>query len=236
MSSTTAGSVFLVLILYAYIHVHRKAAPSENSGPMADMAVSVRINRSETNTSGMPTKPAPASDMKSIAHDHWLIARFIVCFGLSNVLQVYLIVYYMLYFDRKIGLAKQGGPDYSLHYVIDDLAVAMPGVSSGLLLFIVFGTTAPLRREYRKWLQPCRRKCQGRDGPIMVAPLNSLNAANSEAFPGRRRTFDEADSFAVDEGARRVSVSSVWELPPMDFDDFSEKDVLPEWPLGEDGR
>lgn len=232
MVSTTVGCIFLVLILYTYIHVHRRAVSNKNSGPMANMDVSFRINRSETDTSGMPTKPAPASDMRNMSYDRWLIARFLVCFFLTNVLQVCLIIYYMFTFDRNTSLTVQSGPDYSLHYAIDDLGITMPGVTSGLLIFIVFGTTAPFRREYRKWLQPCRRKCQGRDGPIMVAPLDSINVANNETIPGRMRSFDEEGYNAVHESRRTSSVSSTWELPPMDFDEFSEKEVLPRSPLG----
>ncbi len=225
--SITTGCVFLVLILYTYLHVRRKAVSGEKAATMAKMGFSFRLNRSETDTSGMPTKPAAASNMRSISYDRSLIARFLVFFALSNVLQVCLILYYMFAFDRYMGLMDQGAPDYSLHYTLDDLALTMPGVSSGLILFIVFGTTAPFRREYKKWLQPCRRKCQGREGPIMVAPLDSINAANNEALPPRRRSFDEGENDMADEFERRSSTSSTWELPPMDFDEFSAKEVLP---------
>lgn len=230
--SITTGCVFLVLILYTYVHVHHKAISTDKSGPVTKMDFSFRVIRSETDSSGLPTKPAPASNMRSISYDRWLIARFLVCFALSNLLQVCLILYYMFVFDRNTGLTLQSGPDYSLHYTLDDLALTMPGVSSGLIIFIVFGTTAPFRREYRKWLQPCRRKCQGRDGPIMVAPLGSIRAANNEALPSRRRSFDEEEYNVVNEAGSRSSTSSTWELPPMDFDEFSENEVLPRPALG----
>lgn len=236
LASTTAGSVFLVLILYTYIHVQRKAASSIKPGPVANVEFSFRINRSETDASAMRTKPAPASDMRSLSYDRWLIARFLVCFALSNGLQVCLIVFCMSVYDRNTDLAEQSGPDYSLHQTLDDLALSVPGVSLGLLIFVVFGTTAPFRREYRKWLQPCRRKCQGREGPIMIAPLDSVNPANSEALPGRRRSFDEEAATMVSGSQGRSSESNTWELPPIDFDEFSEKEVLPRSPPGNDGR
>lgn len=205
---------------------------------MPNMDISFRVNRSGTDNSGMPTKPATASNMRSMSYDRWLIARFLVCFALSNALQVCLISYYILMFDRNTLLLSQQGPDYSLQYTLDDLAITMSSVSSGLIIFIVFGTTAPFRREYKKWLHPGRRKCQGRDGPIMVAPLHSINAANNQALSNWRRPFDEGneeeegDSMTTASG-RRSSASSTWEIPPMHFDEFSEKEVLPRPTEGE---
>jgi len=234
--STTAGSVFLVLILYTYMHVRRKAVIGKTPGPVPNVEVSFRFNRSETNVSVMPTKPAPACDMRSISYDRWLIARFLVCFALSNALQVCLIVFYMTVYDRNIELAKQSGPNYSVHRTLEDLALSIPGVSLGLLIFVVFGTTAPFRREYKKWLQPCRRKCQGREGPIMIAPLDSVDAGGNEALPDGRRRFDEETAPMASTSQARNSVSTIWELPPIDFDECSEKEVLPRPAHSDDGR
>ncbi|ERF71206.1 hypothetical protein EPUS_07889 [Endocarpon pusillum Z07020] len=235
LASTTAGSIFLILILYTYIHVHRKAA-TKKPGPMPNMDFSFRMNRRASDASEMPTKPAPATDMRSIAYDRWLIARFLVCFGLSNGLQVCLIVYYYHVSARNTELADRGGPDYTLSSTLKELALSIPGVSLGLLIFIVFGTTAPFRREYRKWFQPCKRKRQGRDGPIMVTRLGSVNAANNELHSGQMRTAVEESSIGVDDLERRNSFSSTWQLPPIDLDGFSEKEVFPRSALGDDRR
>jgi hypothetical protein len=215
------------MILYTYLHVRRKVASTKKAGPMAQVDVTFRMNRTETDNSGMPTKPAPASNMRSMSYDRWLIARFLVCFGLSNVLQVCVILFYMFSFDQYKAVVEQGGPDYSLRSTLIDLSITIPGVASGLGIFIVFGTTAPFRREYRKLFQPCRRKRQGRDGPIMVAPLDSINNPTNEILSGRRRSLDEEESDLGKQSTRRSYDSSVWEIPPMDFGDFSEKEVLP---------
>ncbi|KAF7512792.1 hypothetical protein GJ744_000359 [Endocarpon pusillum] len=235
LASTTAGSIFLILILYTYIHVHRKAA-TKKPGPMPKMDFSFRMNRRASDASEMPTKPAAATDMRSIAYDRWLIARFLVCFALSNGLQVCLIVYYYLLSAHNTELADRGGPDYTLSSTQTELALSIPGVSLGLLIFIVFGTTAPFRREYRKWFQLCKRKRQGRDGPIMVTRLASVNAANNELHSGQMRTVVEERSTGVDDLERRNSFSSTWQLPPIDLGGFSEKEVLPRSALGDDRR
>jgi hypothetical protein len=194
---------------------------------MPNLDVSFRVNRSDTDSSEMPTKPAPATSMRSLSYDRWLIVRFLICFAISNVMQVCLIIFYCFSFDRNTVILEQGGPDYRLEPTLDELGITMPGASMGLLIFIVFGTTAPFRREYKKWLQPCRRRCQGRHGPIMVVPLESVNTGNCDALPGRRRSFDEERNGAVNGSSIRSSASSTWELPPMDFDEFSEQQVLP---------
>lgn len=182
------------------------------------------MNRRASDTSEMPTKPAPANDMRSIAYDRWLIARFLVCFALSNGLQVCLIVYYYFVSVRNTELAGRDGPDYTLSSTQTELALSIPGVSLGLLIFIVFGTTARCRREYRRWFQPCKRKRQGRDGPIMVTRLGSVSGVVEERSAG------------VENLERRNSFLSTWQLPPIDLDGFSEKDVLPRSALGDDRR
>ena len=70
----------------------------------------------------------------------------------------------------------------------------------------------------------------------MVAPLCSIHAANNEAVPSRRRSFDEEGTDSINEPSHRSSTSTIWELPPMDFDEFSEKEVLPRSQLGEEGE
>lgn len=231
MVSTTVGCVFLVLILCTYVHVHRKVASCKYTGPLSTLSLTFRVNRGETD-SGMPTKPAPACNMRSISYDRWLIARFLICFFLLNILLLCLIIFYMIKFVHHTVLVVQAGPDYSLRHTLDDLAIAMPGVSLGLLIFIVFGTTAPFRREYRNWFQPCKRKRQGRDGPIMVAPLDSVNVARKETLSARRRSLDAEETATVGQSERRSFVSSTREIPPMDFDEFSEKEVIPRSTLG----
>ena len=93
------------------------------------------------------------------------------------------MLYYMIVFDRNTDLAAQANTDYSVKNTLIDLAISIHGVSSGLLVFLVFGTIAPCRGEDNSWLQPCGRRCQGCDGLI---PLDSIDAFN-------RRTFDAGD-------------------------------------------
>lgn len=74
----------------------------------------------------MPTKPTPASNMRSISLDRWLIARFLVCFAVSDVLQVCFMLYYMEIFDCNIALAVESGPDYSFNSTLKELAIEHP--------------------------------------------------------------------------------------------------------------
>lgn len=192
------------------------------------MDISFRLERRETDSGEMPTKPAPASNMRGVCFDRWLIARFLVCFALGNTLQMCVVVYYMVHSQRNRTILEQGSPDYSLRNTLTEVALAIPAASSGLLLFIVYGTTAPFRREYRRWFQPCKRKCQGRDGPIMVAPLDSIKVTDQEAPSDPEKALDnDENSVANASEGERSPVSSTWELPPLDFDEFSAKNVLP---------
>lgn len=89
------GSIFVVLILYNYVRVHRNVASSESSGHKGLVQLSFRRKRSKTN-SRIVSEPAPSMSMRSESYDRWLIARFLCCFALSNVMQASVIVYYFL--------------------------------------------------------------------------------------------------------------------------------------------
>lgn len=228
--SSSAGCVFIVLILHRYIHARRKAVSPPKPRPIPNVGVTFHVNRRGTDNA-VPTRPALATNMQSLSCDRWLIVRFLVCFAITNLLQVSLVIYHMLNFDRYKVILEQGEPDYSVKSVLDEVAITMPGVSTGLLIFVIFGTTAPFRREYREWLQPCRRRHQGRHGPIMVVPLISVNAANSEvrpeARPDRTRSVGVERIGSIGELSNWSSTSSIWGLPPLDFDDFSDMEGFP---------
>ena len=232
MISITIGSVFVILILYKYIHVNRQVDANRKQGSKPKLSVTFRLIRRETDPDGMPTKPASATDMKSMCCDRWLIVRFLICFALSDVLQVCVVIYYYLLYQRTMELAQRDGPDYRIGFTNEELAITIPGVVSGFGIFMVFGTTAPLRTQYKQWFQSCRRTLQGRHGPIMVAPLESVSTpemvhANGEAHPGQPMSIGEQDSRTSSRDTR-MSSRSAWQIPPITFDDeFTEKEVLP---------
>lgn len=223
--STTTGSVFCVLIVTTYIHVRRKATHQTRAGLAAPLDVSFRVTRSGSQDSDMPTKPIQSSNIRSMSYDRWLIARFLICFAISNVFQLSVIIWYVLSYRTTAAVLEQGEPDYSLESTLKYLAITMPGVASGLLIFFVFGTTAQFRSEYKRWLHPLRRKFQGREGPIMVAPLSPNNpSSTNNVEPSLPPTNAESGYTTNQEAGQRGSSNSTWQLPPFGFE---EKPVSP---------
>lgn len=150
-----------MLILLSYIHVRHKVVASEKAASKFQFSFRLEPNDSDqASTVGSTSRPHPAVEsMRSVTYDRWLIARFLTSFAASNVMQSTVIIYYVLLYRRTGMLIEQNGPDYSMKTNLTDLAITMPSVSSGLLIFIVFGTTAPFRRVYTRWItcQSCRK-------------------------------------------------------------------------------
>jgi hypothetical protein len=165
--STSVGSIFLALILASYIHVRHKVASNEKAATKVEF--SFRLEPHDPSSAAPASRSHPAVEsMRSVTYDRWLIARFLTSFAASNVMQSTVIIYYILLYRRNGMLVKQDGPDYSMKTNIADLAITMPSVSSGLLIFIVFGTTAPYRRVYKSWItcRSCRKgKSRSQEDP-----------------------------------------------------------------------
>ncbi|KLU86129.1 hypothetical protein MAPG_05148 [Magnaporthiopsis poae ATCC 64411] len=77
-------------------------------------------------------------------HDSWLMVRFTIA---SLVLAIFEV--WNFYFDKWASAANAkalaDGPDFSVQTANENFLSFMPGASASLLVFVIFGTTKPLR-------------------------------------------------------------------------------------------
>ncbi|RYO92887.1 hypothetical protein DL766_009135 [Monosporascus sp. MC13-8B] len=83
-------------------------------------------------------------------YDRWLLIRFSIGFcilALFNLTNILCQIAWHSNISRDI---EADGPDMSEARARHDSALFLPGVSSSLLAFIIFGTTTPFRKHMRK--------------------------------------------------------------------------------------
>lgn len=126
-------SLLLVCILGKYIHTRRKLL---SWNPYA--------------------RPIGTNGASSI-YDRWLLVRFTIAFIVLSAYEVVTILFQVSFFlGTKDATAIGNAPDLSVARAISDSLVYIPGVTSGLLVFVVFGTTRPFRRTMYQTFVPTR--------------------------------------------------------------------------------
>ena len=98
----------------------------------------------------------------------------------SSTFEAYLIWYSISrYFPNTTPIANSAALDVSSSRAISDEATFIPGVTPGLMIFLVFGTTAPCRATYAQWLGKvspcslCRSQQEPRDDSSNSAGLDT---------------------------------------------------------------
>ncbi|RAL58557.1 hypothetical protein DID88_003333 [Monilinia fructigena] len=91
-------------------------------------------------------------------YDRALITRFTIGFVILLALEVALIVF-SIYSERNFQrLAKSSSPDFSISGCITDIILFMPGVTTSLLVFLVFGTAKSSRQYKDLIISGCGRR------------------------------------------------------------------------------
>ncbi|KAH0282855.1 hypothetical protein KCU62_g9422, partial [Aureobasidium sp. EXF-3399] len=105
-----------------------------------------------TNASQLPARePKSAQRKNDSIYDKWLLIRFCICFVLLCIMQIYLIYYSIARYLGSTANADTAKLDLSSGGATISLVMFIPGVTLGLLIFIVFGSTGPFRRDYARW-------------------------------------------------------------------------------------
>ncbi|KAH0149415.1 hypothetical protein KCU90_g11497, partial [Aureobasidium melanogenum] len=127
----------------------------------------------------------PAREPKSGArkndsmYDKWLLIRFCICFVLLCIMQIYLIYYSIARYLGSRADAKNAKLDLSAGSAMVSIVMFIPGVTLGLLIFIVFGTTGPFRRDYSRWARCLVSSCLGRRSSRNSLASGSLHRTES---------------------------------------------------------
>ncbi|KAI0420373.1 hypothetical protein F5X98DRAFT_25752 [Xylaria grammica] len=134
-ASLTLGSIVLVAILAKYIHTRRRLHRWTVRYPLS------RDLNSNSGESGLDSD----SEHHSI-YDGWLIVRFAIALAFIEAFQILTILSEVAQIrgNREEVLPEQ--PDISAARAVVDFVEFIPGVSTGLLVFLVFGTTKTCKR------------------------------------------------------------------------------------------
>ncbi|KAG9694350.1 hypothetical protein KCU95_g5453, partial [Aureobasidium melanogenum] len=124
-------------------------------------------------------EPKPSTRKNDSMYDKWLLIRFCICFVLLCIMQIYLIYYSIARYLGSRADAKNAKLDLSAGSAMVSIVMFIPGVTLGLLIFIVFGTTGPFRRDYARWARHIVSSCLGRRSTRNSLASGSLHRTES---------------------------------------------------------
>ncbi|ESZ91386.1 hypothetical protein SBOR_8238 [Sclerotinia borealis F-4128] len=144
--SLSLGSILMVLILYKYIKTRRLLFAHEKrngwwgSSSIATVTDTTGTGTGNGNGTGNGTGNGNQISTRQSLYDRALITRFTIGFVILLVLEVVLIIFCLFSESNFQKLAKSSSPDLSISGAITDIFLFVPGVSTSLLIFLVFGT------------------------------------------------------------------------------------------------
>lgn len=97
----------------------------------------------------------------------------------NSIMQIYLIYYSIARYLGSRADAKNAKLDLSAGSAMVSIVMFIPGVTLGLLIFIVFGTTGPFRRDYARWARHIVSSCLGRRSTRNSLASGSLHRTES---------------------------------------------------------
>ncbi|KAH0271948.1 hypothetical protein KCU91_g7033, partial [Aureobasidium melanogenum] len=124
-------------------------------------------------------EPKPSTRKNDSMYDKWLLIRFCICFVLLCIMQIYLIYYSIARYLGSRADAKNAKLDLSAGFAMVSIVMFIPGVTLGVLIFIVFGTTGPFRRDYARWARHIVSSCLGRRSTRNSLASGSLHRTES---------------------------------------------------------
>ncbi|KAG9256929.1 uncharacterized protein F5Z01DRAFT_672154 [Emericellopsis atlantica] len=170
MLSLFFGCILMIAILGRYIHTKRKFVHWSH-----DEASSTGHDLSALGGGrGTASTARPRHKRKGI-WDRWLMVRFTIAFGALSVFEVTNTLFQLRSVTNAQDDSAARAPDLSAEKVRGSWVFFMPGATPGLLMFVVFGTTAPLRRHMYETFVPRRWRRQQQEGrespPDPAVPL-----------------------------------------------------------------
>ncbi|KAI0407933.1 hypothetical protein F4802DRAFT_494153 [Xylaria palmicola] len=163
-TSLTLGSVLVVAILAKYIQARRKLHRWTIRYPLC--------RGSNENTR---QEDEQGADSENSIYDGWLIVRFAIALFFIETFQVLTILSEIAQINKNKKESLPAEPDLSASRAQVDFVEFIPGVSAGLLVFLVFGTTRNCRRTLYMLCIPLRFRPSTSSAsiPTSTPPLRS---------------------------------------------------------------
>ncbi|KAH6640081.1 hypothetical protein BKA67DRAFT_596317 [Truncatella angustata] len=144
MISLAISSTTMVAILVRYVQSRKQFSnwtPQGNGTTVTNETSTDTIQTTETGHSGNAKK----SSRKQGLYDRWLMVRFTVAFVVLALFEVTNTLFQLQSVNNNNKDATLIEPDFSLERAKSTFFLFLPGVTPGIFLFLVFGTTAGCR-------------------------------------------------------------------------------------------
>ncbi|KAI1798536.1 hypothetical protein F4811DRAFT_198669 [Daldinia bambusicola] len=153
----TIGSILLMAILIKYIYIRRQ---------LLSWNASYSLSRQSPDVGGEILNTLDHGDGCENKYDRWLVLRFSVAFVVLGVFQLTTFLLEIRQLSNHTMEKLGESANLSKEKAINDFLHFLPGVSTSLLVFIVFGTTRTFRKRIYETFVPKRFQKK----PIEVAP------------------------------------------------------------------
>ncbi|KAI1135334.1 hypothetical protein F5Y05DRAFT_421513 [Hypoxylon sp. FL0543] len=150
MISLTVGSVLLIAILVKYIYTRHR---------LVSWNARYLFSRSHE-AGGDIINVLDRGDGRQSIYDRWLVLRFSIAFVVLAVFQLITILLEISQLSHHTKENLGEAANLSVAKAKNDFLLFMPGVSTSLLVFIVFGTTRTFRKTMYKTFIPKRLQKQ----------------------------------------------------------------------------
>lgn len=164
----------------------------------ASLQNSTRSHGTSGHTGSAPST-RPQRNRNRIRIDKWIIFRFSAAFIILSIFMICIVVFQAVRYTGSKQLARTQSPDYSADGGVSDVMQFIPGVTSALLGFLLFGTTAQHRAKYLEWLRDLR--CGASRRQRRRPSLDGGGGGERATAPMRRRSKNTWDYLPDDAGA-----------------------------------
>ncbi|RKF65468.1 putative glycoside hydrolase [Erysiphe neolycopersici] len=149
--SLSMGSILLILILYKYMETRKLASEHDIQDDDWWTQGTSDLSEKETIIGSYGKISHRLWNRKRYKYDKALVTRFTIGFVIMGIFQILIITLTLYRVKSNESIVKSGEPDMSASNAIIESLLFLPGVSSSLIAFLVFGTTKPWS-DYRDLL------------------------------------------------------------------------------------
>ncbi|KAK1999337.1 hypothetical protein LX36DRAFT_484576 [Colletotrichum falcatum] len=172
--------VLLFIILIKYIYTRRNL-----------LSWNVQYGQLSNSSKSRNTLSLNSSDWKRrrSIYDNWLVVRFSIGFVALAIYQFFSILFQVISSRQNSRDFLRESPDLSMDRLHQDLLLFIPGASTSLLVFVVFGTTKPFLEYLADTLVPRRLRDRNRGRASNPNPERAPSpqefSQGSAAYPPR---------------------------------------------------
>ncbi|KAF3070357.1 hypothetical protein GL218_00449 [Daldinia childiae] len=161
MISLSIGSILLIAILIKYIYTRRR---------LVSWNAQYLFSRRSQEPGGEIINVLDQGDGRQSIYDRWLVLRFSIAFAVLGVFQLVTILLEVSQLSNHTMEKLGESANLSKERAKNDFLLFMPGVSTSLLVFVVFGTTRTFRKAIYKTFVPKRFQKK----PTEAAPVTTI--------------------------------------------------------------